>query len=165
MQVRDIMTRNPDACMPDTDLHQVARMMADDDVGAIPVVEDRGGMKPIGIVTDRDIVCRIIAKGLNPIEKTARDAMTSDPLTVSPEMDLEQCLRLMERSQIRRMLVVDDAGRCCGIVSQADVATRASSPDDVAELVRDVSQPTQRSANVQQHQQPREDRGEAGMYH
>lgn len=139
MQVRDIMTENPACCAPETSLEDVARIMADQDCGEIPVLDERG--RPIGVVTDRDITCRAVARGKDPASTAARDVMTGSVITTTPDASLEHALAQMEERQVRRMPVVDENGVCCGIVSQADVA-RTAPEHETAELVRDVSQPT-----------------------
>ena len=139
MQVRDIMTENPACCAPETSLEDVARIMADQDCGEIPVLDERG--RPIGVVTDRDITCRAVARGKDPASTAARDVMTGSVITTTPDASLEHALAQMEERQIRRMPVVDENGVCCGIISQADIA-RTAPEHETAELVRDVSQPT-----------------------
>jgi CBS domain-containing protein len=138
MQVKDIMTREPACCMPDTNLQEVARLMVERNCGEIPVVENRQSMKPVGVVTDRDICCRTVAEGKNPLEMTAGDCMSGPCVTVTPEMSVEDCCRVMEENKIRRVPVVDENGACCGIVAQADIAQRASERE-TAEVVREVS--------------------------
>jgi CBS domain-containing protein len=140
MQVRDIMTQKVDCCTPETALRDVAMMMANEDVGSIPVVDDRNSMKPVGIVTDRDITCRIVAKGQNPLDKQARDAMSPSLTTIRDDMDVDRCLSVMEQKQIRRVPVIDQSGKVCGIIAQADIALKAQ-PQKTAELVKDVSKP------------------------
>jgi len=97
-------------------------------------------MRPVGIITDRDIVVRVIAKNEDPKDVRVGQVMTPDVLTVAETAVLEDALRLMENRQVRRMLVVDDAGRCRGILSQGDVAL-AASEWTAGELVREVSEP------------------------
>lgn len=139
MQVRDIMTENPACCAPETSLEDVARMMADKDCGEIPVLDERG--RPLGVVTDRDIACRAVARGKDPGSTAARDVMTGSVITTTPDASLEDCLARMEQNQIRRVPVVDENGVCRGMISQADIA-RTAPEHETAELVRDVSQPT-----------------------
>lgn len=139
MRVGDIMTKDPACSAPDANLQEVSRMMAEHDCGEIPVLDEQGRLA--GVVTDRDIVCRAVAKGKDPSRTTARDVMTSAVITVSEDTSLQECLDLMEEHQIRRVPVVDGSGRCRGMVSQADIA-RLGSEHDTAELVRDVSRPT-----------------------
>jgi CBS domain-containing protein len=138
MQVKDIMTRDPACCTPDTNLQEVARLMVERDCGGIPVVDDRQNMKPVGIVTDRDICCRTVAEGKNPLEMTAGDCMSSPCVTVTPEMGVEDCCRMMEENKIRRVPVVDERGACCGIVAQADIALHAPE-QETAGVVKEVS--------------------------
>jgi len=138
MNVQDIMTRDPACCTPDTDLRQIALLMVQKDCGAIPIVDSYGSKHLLGIVTDRDIVCRSIALGKDPLELTARDCMTNAVATVKPNDSLETCCSVMEARDVRRIPVTDGDGCCCGIVSQADIA-RAGDEHKIAEVVRDIS--------------------------
>ena len=113
MQVKDVMTTDPACCISETTLQEVARMMIDHDCGEIPVVESKETKRPIGVITDRDIVCRTVGKGLNPLDLTAADCMTTPCHTVTPEMSIGQCAWLMEDKKIRRVPVVDADGSCC----------------------------------------------------
>lgn len=145
MQVREIMTTNPACCTPESSLQDVAKLMADCDCGEIPVLDEQG--RPVGVVTDRDIACRAVAQGKDPAQTRAREVMSQPVVTVTPEENLEACCQRMEENQIRRLPVVDQSGRCCGMVSQADIA-RAAPEHEVAEVVRDVSRPTPESSRV-----------------
>lgn len=138
MNVGQIMTESPACCTPQTGLQEVAKLMVDHDCGCIPVVDDQDSMMPVGMITDRDITCRVVAQGKNPLELTADDAMTSTVVSVTPETSVEECCTLMEDSKIRRIAVVDEDGRCCGIVAQADIAVTAA-PREVADVVEKVS--------------------------
>ena len=140
MQVKDIMTANPACCRADTPLTVVAGLMAEHDCGAIPVVNDSSTPQPVGIVTDRDIVLRAVAAGKDPRQTTADDCMSRGVVTVQPDLDVEDCARVMEDEQIRRVLVVDAGGALCGIVAQADLAARTL-PQVTGEVVRQVSAP------------------------
>ncbi len=142
MRVRDVMTKNPCCCTPDAPLHTVARMMAEHDCGAIPVVGDLFTRKPLGIITDRDIVLRAIAQGHDPMLLTARDCMTSPATTVVEETAISDCVEVMELGQIRRVIIVDDTGGCTGIVAQADLA-RHTSKRAAGNLERMVSERTE----------------------
>lgn len=138
MQVRDIMTKDPACCASESNLQEVARLMADNDCGEIPVVDESG--RPKGVVTDRDIACRAVAEGRDPRQTKARDVMSTPVITVTPDDSVEHSLELMEQNQVRRLPVVDESGACCGMIAQADIA-RKTSERDTGELVRDVSQP------------------------
>lgn len=109
--------------------------MVEADCGEIPVTD--GENRLIGVITDRDIVCRVVAKGKNPSAVTAAECMTEPVVVVNQDTPLEDVLTVMEENQIRRVPVVDESGACCGIISQADVALRLS--DKAGELVREVS--------------------------
>ncbi|MBI3549705.1 MAG: CBS domain-containing protein [Elusimicrobia bacterium] len=136
--VKDVMTENPACCTADTDVQAVARMMCDHDCGEIPVVDGKSSMRPIGVITDRDIACRVVARGVDAKQAKARDCMTNDCVTVTRETGIEECCRLLEENQIRRVPVVDEDGRCVGIVSQADIALKTT-PRKAGEVVRRVS--------------------------
>jgi CBS domain-containing protein len=141
MQVREIMTTDPACCTPKTTLQEVAQMMVDFDCGEIPVIENTENSLPIGVITDRDIVCRTVARGLNPLELTADDCMTRPCVTVTPETSVEECCRILEHNKIRRVPVVDAGGCCCGIVALADIALHAKK-NATAEVVKEVSEPS-----------------------
>jgi len=141
MRVKELMSPDPACCTRDTNLQEVARLMCDYDCGEIPVVDDRNNMRVIGVVTDRDITCRSVAKGKNPLEMTADSCMSSPVVTVTPDTSVDEACRLMETHQIRRIPVVDPDQRCLGIVSQADLARNAT-PMQTAEVVAEVSRPS-----------------------
>ncbi|MEP7117180.1 MAG: CBS domain-containing protein [Acidobacteriota bacterium] len=133
---KDVMTPDPQCCTAEQTLTEVAKMMVQHNCGQIPVVDSQ--RKLIGVVTDRDIVSRVVAEGRNPSMVTAREAMTQPVISVTPESSLEATMGKMEQHQIRRVPVVDADGGCCGIVAQADVARKAQE-QDTGELVRAVS--------------------------
>ena len=145
MNVRDVMTKDPTCCTPDTSLEAVARLMVDVDCGAIPVVGDLASRFPIGIITDRDVVTRVVAAGKNPLALVARDCATMPAVTVTEDTSLDDCCDLLEINQLRRVIVVDREGRVSGIVAQADIAAHASKRK-AGELVRQVSHPAQARA-------------------
>jgi CBS domain-containing protein len=145
MKIEEIMTESPACCTPETSLTEVAAMFVDHDCGAIPVVDSLNTRRPIGVVTDRDIACRAVAKGLNALELTARDCMSSPSVTVSADAGLDQAIKLMEENRVRRLPVVDERGRCIGVVAQADIALSAGK-GKTAEVVREISQPSSTAA-------------------
>lgn len=138
MKVATVMTKNPVVAAASTYLSEVARKMLDNDVGEIPVVHDG---KPIGVVTDRDIVIRLVAHGQDPKQVRAQDCMTSPALTVEQDADLKECAELMAREKIRRVPVVDAGGSLCGIVALADLERRTDTRSMKSEVSRHVSQP------------------------
>jgi CBS domain-containing protein len=147
MKVKEIMTPHPACCTPETPLIDVAQMFIEHDCGAIPVVQSESVRRPVGIVTDRDIACRAIAAGRNALELSARDCMSTPCLSVTAETSLSDCCMVMETNKIRRLVVVDAAGECCGIVSQADIALRGRERK-AAEVVREVSRPMLSASDV-----------------
>lgn len=138
MLVKEIMTNDPACCTTDEGLQSVAKMMVDNDCGCIPIVDDLDSKRPVGTVTDRDICCRTVAEGQNPLDMTVGDVMSSDVITVTPDTTVADLCSLMEKNQIRRIAVIDDAGRCCGMVAQADIAINADTRK-TAEVVQEVS--------------------------
>lgn len=140
MQVREIMTQNPACCTPDSTLQEVAKMMQENDCGCIPVVNSLSEMKPVGTITDRDITIRTVAVNHNPIGMKASDIMTTNIATVKPQMSVEECFDVMEDREIRRVLVVDEQGKCCGIVAQADVVQSNASPIRTNKVIREISE-------------------------
>jgi CBS domain-containing protein len=140
MNINDIMCNEPTCCTPETSIREAAQMMCDCDCGAIPVVEATSGSKPIGIITDRDIACRAVARGLSSATTRVGDCMTSPLATISTKASVDECCRVMEERQVRRLLAVDAKGRIAGIVSQADIALHLPSRK-TAEVVREISQP------------------------
>lgn len=138
MKVSEIMSKDPACCTAETNLQEVAKMMVDNDCGCIPVVDGKDSKKPVGMITDRDITVRTVANGKNPLDLTAKDAMTDDAVTVSSNSGVEECLKLMEDNQLRRIAVVDEKGACCGMVAQADIAINADK-SKTAEMVKEVS--------------------------
>jgi CBS domain-containing protein len=134
---RDVMTPNPVRCTVNTTLDDVAKLMAQHECGEIPVVDVAD--RVIGVVTDRDIACRVVAEGKNPMGYTVDTCMTTPVVTVGLDEPIEQVIATMKERQIRRVPVVDEEQVCVGIIAQADIALTAE-PQDVATLVRDVSQ-------------------------
>lgn len=139
MKARDVMTKSPTCATPDARLEAIARMMIQCDCGGIPIVAEESGM-PIGIVTDRDIVVRTVADGLDPLVLTARDCMTTPAVTVDEDDDLGDIVDLLERRQLRRVIVVDRTGAVSGIIAQADIASHTSKRK-AGELLKEVSHP------------------------
>ena len=117
MQVREVMTADPAYCISETALQEVAQMMVDHDCGEIPVVESRDTKLPIGVITDRDIVCRTVARGINPLDLTVADCMSKPCVTVTPEMSVEECGRIMEENKITDALTTDDHFRQAGFTA------------------------------------------------
>ena len=144
MLVREIMTENPMCCRPETSCREVARMMVECDCGEIPVIDSEG--HPLGVVTDRDITCRLVAEGFDPSSTPAKQVMTSPVVCIHEYGNIAEACQQMEDVMIRRIVCVDDANRVCGMLTLADVALRA--PGFAEEVVEEVSQPTHEPSKV-----------------
>lgn len=137
-RIDSVMTSRPAACHTDTPIAVVAQLMIDNDCGEIPVVDGQG--HPVGVITDRDIVVRLVAAGRDTAATHAGEAMSRPVHTVEASADLRDCVSLMEQAQIRRVPVVDDSGKLTGMVSLADIAL-AGKDKATAQVVKQVSQP------------------------
>jgi CBS domain-containing protein len=135
--VQDAMTSNPCTIDADQTVSYAARMLKDENVGLAPVVE---GQRLVGTLTDRDIVTRVVAEGRDPQSVAVREVASTDVVTIDPQQDLDEALRLMASNQIRRLPVVEEDGRLVGVLAQADVA-REAKEKQTGQLVEDISQP------------------------
>jgi CBS domain-containing protein len=135
-KVRNAMTPGVRAVAPTDSVTEAAQAMKEQDVGSLPVVE---GARLVGIVTDRDIVVRAVAEGVDPRTATVGEVTSGDLVTVEPDEDLDDALKLMAQHRIRRLPVVED-GRLVGVVAQADVALEANDKD-AGEMLAEISQP------------------------
>ena len=133
--IRDVMTSNPSSVSSNQTVADAARLMKQEDVGITPVVD---GDRLVGTVTDRDIVVRVVAEGKDPQSVTVRDVASTDLVTVDPQQDLSEALRLMAQHQVRRLPVVEEDGRLVGVVAQADVARQADEAQ-TGRMVEDIS--------------------------
>lgn len=138
MRIEEVMTRTPACCTPDTELQEIAQMMVEYDCGQIPLVQSTSDPKVLGVVTDRDIVSRLVAQGRNPLDLRADACMSQPVITVRIDDSVDECIRVMEVHRIRRVPVVDGEGVMRGIVSQADIAQHVSHAS-TGELVKEVS--------------------------
>jgi CBS domain-containing protein len=129
-----VMTSSLATIDPNTTVAEAARRMAKEDVGPLPVVE---GDRLVGLVTDRDLVVRVLAEGRDPQTTTVREACSEDIVTVAPEDELDKALAVLAGRQVRRIPVVD-GNRLVGIVAQADVAREVES-STVGEIVEEIS--------------------------
>ena len=133
--VRHVMATEPKTARPDMNAFDAAALMGSYDVGSIPIVDD-GGF--VGIVTDRDLVLRVLAARKEPLETKLGDILTRDPVTISPDSTLSEARDLMARHQIRRLPVMKGT-ELVGIVAMGDVAVADASPRAVGEALKAVS--------------------------
>lgn len=144
MKAREMMTQNPTCCTPETSAFEAAKLMADHDCGCIPVVEDERSNRLIGVVTDRDLAVRGIGQHKEP-STPVRELMSGEVHTCRPDADAEEVERIMSERRVRRVPVVDDSGRCTGMIAQADLARETSrdrlGEDELAHVVESISEP------------------------
>ena len=136
MNCNEVMTKNPKTCVPTDTVYDAAQLMKSEDVGPIPIAGDNDRLE--GIITDRDIVLKVVAEGRDPKTTKLADAMTTEVITCTANDDIEDALNLMEEHQVRRIPVVD-GDRLVGIISQADIATRLDVPEKTHEVVEEIS--------------------------
>jgi len=132
--IKEVMTRDVRACEPNATVADAAKVMAQEDVGPVPIVEDG---RLVGIVTDRDIVVRVVAEGRDPNATTVREIASTELVTVSPDDALDDALNRLAERQVRRLPVVE-GDRLVGIVAQADIA-RLGEDKKTGEVVEEIS--------------------------
>jgi CBS domain-containing protein len=132
--IRDLMTRSPRTVDTAGSAVDVARLMRDEDVGLIPIVESD---RLVGTITDRDIAVRLVAEGKSPEKTRVADIASRELVTIDPDQDVEEAMRLMAKHQVRRLPVVEEDGKLVGIVAQADIAKHGSAAQtgDVVEKI------------------------------
>ena len=135
MHIRDVMTPDPRCISPNDSITDAARIMRDEDTGAVPVVEDG---RPIGILTDRDIVVRAVAES-GQINRPVRDIVTSGVLSASPDMSTREAAELMSEHQVRRLPVVEN-DRLVGIVSIGDLAVKEGRDSRIGDALQHISE-------------------------
>lgn len=134
------MTKEVASCTPDVSARGAARLMAEEHVGSLPVVEG-DGRKVVGVITDRDLVIRVMALGRDAEATRIEDVMTKHVVTCLPGDDLDEATHRMMEQQIRRLYIVDGEGRLQGVIAQADIASRSGDRNKTAQLLERLSQP------------------------
>jgi CBS domain-containing protein len=142
MRVQDVMTRNPAAVTPGATIREAAQLMQREDTGVIPVVEEQGSKRLVGVVTDRDIAIRVVAEGRDGGTRVS-EVMTSSRLaTCTPDDDVDDAMQAMASEQVRRIPIVDDRGTLVGIVAQADIVRKARDTGRAEQTVKQISEPS-----------------------
>ena len=136
----EIMTKNPECCLPSDTVMQAAQLMKSEDVGPIPIVADKDGRKLAGIVTDRDLAVKVIAEARDPNTTRLEDVMSGDVVSCNENDDVEMVLKLMKENQVRRIPVVGENDRLLGIIAQADVAIRIGNEMTTGRVVERISE-------------------------
>jgi len=134
MNIRDVMTPNPRTVTPDDTIQSAARIMRDEDTGAVPVVENG---RPVGMITDRDIVVRAVADG-GQVSRSIRDIVTTGVVCVTPEMSTREANELMSEHQVRRLPVVEN-DQIVGIVSLGDLAVKEGKDRRTGDTLQEIS--------------------------
>jgi CBS domain-containing protein len=141
MKVRELMTTDITTAELGTTLEEIAIIMRQEDVGAVPIIDDED---LVGIVTDRDIVVRCVAEGGDPGESTAEDILTEGLVTVGPDSDVQEAEEMMSRHQVRRLPVVRE-GRLHGMISLGDIAVKVGDRRGHGQVLEQVSAGVKRS--------------------
>ncbi len=142
MKVDQVMTVNPSCCAQTDSAEKAAELMRKLNVGSIPVVESEQSYKLVGLVTDRDLCMSVVADGKDPKTMPVSECMSEDLITCAPDAELESLLELMQKNQVRRVLVVDKENRIEGIVATADLVLHSDTDAEVIdETMRDISEP------------------------
>jgi CBS domain-containing protein len=138
MQVREVMSRNVKVIDSTATLLEAAEMMRDQDIGAIPVADAN---RPIGMLTDRDIVVRALADYRDPNQTRVRDIITPRLSTVYEDQDVQEAAALMAKDQVRRLLVIDHQQAPVGILSMGDLGKSDTGSGSAADALKGVSEP------------------------
>jgi CBS domain-containing protein len=141
VKIQDVMTRDPTTVTPETSAREAARIMRDEDIGVVPVVEGEGSRRLVGVVTDRDLAVRIVAEGRDN-DTPVVEVMTASRLaTCGPDEDVDGVMDAMASEQVRRIPIVDERGSLVGIVSQADIVRKALDDGKAERTVEQISEP------------------------
>jgi CBS domain-containing protein len=144
MKAQEIMTRDPACVTPGATARDAAKMMQAEDTGVLPVVEDQGSRKLVGVVTDRDIAIRVVAEGKNGDTRVGDVLSGGRMTTCRPDDSVDDVMDAMAKDKVRRVPIVDDAGMLVGIVSQADIVRKAHDDRKAEETVERISEPPAR---------------------
>jgi CBS domain-containing protein len=137
---RDIMTKDLVTCTPETTIVEVAQLMKSEDIGPVLVVDNNNSRTLVGIVTDRDIVVKVVAEQRDVNTTRVGDVMSKKLVTCHADDDVDVAMKRMAQFQLRRIPVVEDNMRLVGIISQADLATRVNEPEKTGEMVKEISE-------------------------
>lgn len=142
MKAREIMSRNPTCVTPDTPLIDAARLMKEENIGVVPVVESSDSRHLVGVLTDRDIAIRAVAEGRDGTSTSVGHIMTADVRTGAPDDSVEDVMTLMGSEQVRRIPIVDERGDVVGIIAQADIVLEAKDNKKAEQTVEKISEPS-----------------------
>jgi CBS domain-containing protein len=141
MKIQDVMTPDPSSVTPDSPVRDAARIMKEEDVGIVPVVDDQSSRRLVGVITDRDLAIRIVAEERGASTRVGDVMTVSELATCAPDEDLDEVMDTMGAEQVRRIPIVDERGALVGIVSQADVVRKARDDSKAEQTVEQISEP------------------------
>jgi CBS domain-containing protein len=134
------MTKDVVTCSPEATILDVAQLMKEEDIGPVLIVDNEQSRTLVGIMTDRDIVLKVIADGQDPKTTRVGEAMSKKLVTCRPDDDVDVAMKAMSQFQLRRIPVVGENMKLLGIIAQADLATRMDAPERTAEVVKEISE-------------------------
>ena len=137
-KIAEVMSDRPRAVTPQTSVREAAQLMEQEDVGALPVVDD--GTRLVGILTDRDIAVRVVGQGADPERTQVGDVASKDVVALTPEHDLDDALKLMAQEQVRRLPIIAEENELVGVIAQADLA-RMAKDKTAGQVVEAISEP------------------------
>jgi CBS domain-containing protein len=140
LRCRDLMTRQVTTCNKNTRLQDIARLMREEDIGALPVLDEKGKLE--GIVTDRDLIIKGLTSTKPDLDLRAEDCMSTDLFTANMNDRVVDVLRDMGDNQVRRVPVIDNRDRLVGIIAMADVATQTSRDRELEATLKEISKPS-----------------------
>jgi len=142
MKVQDVMTKDPVCVTPGASIREAAQLMQREDIGIVPVVDEQGTKRLVGVVTDRDIAIRIVAEGRGGDTRVSEIMSTRDLATCSADDDIAEVMEAMADEQVRRIPIIDGGGLLVGIVAQADIVRKTRDSERAERTVEQISQPS-----------------------
>jgi CBS domain-containing protein len=147
MDIKDIMTRDPVCVTPEATVREAAQIMKTEDVGLVPVVDDNGERRLVGVITDRDIALRCVAEGRDGDCRVSEVMSTGNIATCQMNDHVNRVMDAMRTEKVRRIPIVDERGGLVGIVSQADVVRKTRDGARAERTIEDISEPGGRHAS------------------
>lgn len=141
MRVRDVMTKDPACVTRGSTIREAAQVMQRENVGVVPVIEEQGSKRLVGVVTDRDIAIRVVAEGRDGGTRVSEVMSSNRITTCKADDDVSEAMQAMSEEQLRRIPIVDDGGLLVGIVAQADIVRKGQDKAQAERVVRDISEP------------------------
>ncbi len=139
MKCSEVMTKDPVFCLPVDNVLKASQLLKTHGIGSVPVVESEENKLVVGMLTDRDIVLKVVSEGRDPQTALVKDMMSAQVITCEVNDDMQVALNLMAKHQLRRLPVVDAEDKLVGIIAQADLATRMDQPVQTAETIKEIS--------------------------